>query len=179
MTYRTDPALIIALLMIPWLSLAQDHASSDQTNQANNPLTPKITVNVQDQWAPELYESDEDTNALLLRGLIPHRLGGPAQLFRFTLPVVTAPTPSGDTTGLGDLNLIDLFPFKAGGIEIAVGGRRLATHPNRLRVKLNAVVATGARFIRLIDGLKQARAFRCCFQRFRYHQSNWLPGVTD
>lgn len=121
MTHRAPRAITLALFVIPSLGIAQEYASSKQANEANNPLTPKITINIQDQWAPELYESDEDTNALLLRGLIPHRLGGPAQLFRFTLPIVTAPTPSGDTTGLGDLNIIDLFPFKAAGMEIAFG----------------------------------------------------------
>ena len=114
-------AIGVATLVVPALALAQEQASTQQTNEANNPLTPKITVNLQDQWAPELYDSDEDTNAFLVRGLLPHRLGGPPQLFRFTLPVVSAPTASGDTTGLGDLNLIDLFPFKSGGLEIAVG----------------------------------------------------------
>jgi hypothetical protein len=103
------------------IAIAQEGTEADQANEANNPLTPKITINFQDQWAPELYDSDDDTNALLLRGVIPHKLFGPGQLFRFTLPVVTAPTASGDTTGLGDLNLIDLFPFKAGNVEIGIG----------------------------------------------------------
>lgn len=107
-------------LLLSYTATAQ-HTSSEQANEANNPLTPKITVNFQDQWAPQLYDSAEDTNAFLFRGLIPHRLFGPGQLFRFTLPLVTAPTATGDTTGLGDLNLMDLFSFKAGGAEIGVG----------------------------------------------------------
>lgn len=91
------------------------------TNEANNPLTPKVTISFHDQWTAEIYGSDQNANAFLLRGVIPHELLGPGQLFRFTLPVVTAPAASGDTTGIGDLNLIDLFPWKAGGVEIAVG----------------------------------------------------------
>lgn len=120
MTFRSPTSLVL-LLLVSAHAYAQDHATTDQANEANNPLTPKITINFQDQWATELYESDDDTNAFLLRGLIPHRLGGPGQLFRFTLPVMTVPTATGDTTGLGDLNLIDLFPFKAGPIEIGIG----------------------------------------------------------
>jgi hypothetical protein len=111
----------VALALSATTAAAQQHASSDQANEANNPLTPKITVNFHDQWAPELYDSDEKTNALLFRGVIPHRLGGPGQLFRYTLPVVTVPTASGDTTGLGDLNVIDLFTFKAGHVEVGIG----------------------------------------------------------
>ena len=112
--------ILIALALVAPTVTAQQ-PETNQANDANNPLTPKITVNFHNQWAPELYDSDEDTNAFLLRGVIPHRLGGQGQLFRYTLPVVTAPTQTGDTTGLGDLNLIDLFPFKAGKVEVAIG----------------------------------------------------------
>ena len=91
-------------------------------NEANNPPTPKITINFHDQYAPKLYDSDEDTNALLLRGVIPHKLGGLPQIFRYTLPVATVPRATGgNTTGLGDLNIIDLFLFKEGHVEIGIG----------------------------------------------------------
>ncbi len=40
--------------------------SSDQsTNEANNPLTPKITVNFHDYWGAQLYGTKEGTNAFL------------------------------------------------------------------------------------------------------------------
>jgi hypothetical protein len=81
-------------------------------------------INFHDQWAPELYDVGEGSNAFLFRGVVPYKLGGIAQLFRYTLPVVTAPDATGDTvTGLGDLNLIELFPFvlKRARMEIAVG----------------------------------------------------------
>ncbi len=81
-----------------------------------------ITINFQDQAAPLLYGSDDGTNAFLFRGLIPHLLGGAPQLFRFTLPVETVPTGGGaNTTGLGDLNIFDLFPFRVKKMEVAVG----------------------------------------------------------
>jgi hypothetical protein len=41
--------------------------ASEQANEVNNPLTPKITLILQDQWTPELYGTDADTNAILLR----------------------------------------------------------------------------------------------------------------
>jgi len=103
-------------------AMAIAQPSTDQMNEANNPLTPKITVNIQDYWAPSLYGTDDDTNSFLLRGVIPHDIGGAPQVLRGTLPIVNAPTPaSGNTTGLGDLNLFDLFLFKAAGAELGVG----------------------------------------------------------
>ncbi len=91
------------------------------TNQANNPLTPKITINFQDQWGASLYGVDGGSNVFLFRGVIPNQLLGKTQLFRFTLPVSTVPDVSGNTTGLGDLNLIDVFPFKRGHAEFGLG----------------------------------------------------------
>ncbi len=112
------------LLLPPLLTALHGAAqpSSQQMNEANNPLTPKITVNLHDQWAPRLYGSDDWTNAFLLRGLVPHRLGGAPQVLRGTLPIATAPSPDGGTvTGLGDLTLFDLFLLKAGHVEIGIG----------------------------------------------------------
>lgn len=103
--------------------LAQPPSSGD-VNAANNPLTPKITVNFHDQAAPELYGLDQGSNAFLFRGVVPHKLGGVPQLFRYTLPVVTAPDgQGGSVSGLGDLNLIELFPLllKHARMELAVG----------------------------------------------------------
>jgi hypothetical protein len=54
-------------------------------------------INFHDQWAPELYDVGEGSNAFLFRGVVPYKLGGIAQLFRYTLPVVTAPDAMGDT----------------------------------------------------------------------------------
>jgi hypothetical protein len=75
-------------------------------------LTPEITVNFQDQAQPLLYDLDQGSNAFLLRGVVPYKLGGVHQLLRYTLPVVSAPNGNGGTTtGLGDLNLFDVFLF--------------------------------------------------------------------
>lgn len=96
--------------------------STDQVNAANNPLTPTITLNLQDQWAPRLYDTDDYTNSVLFRGVLPHALGGAPQMVRFTMPVVTAPTrPEGTVTSSGDLNLFNLFLFKHGNAQIGVG----------------------------------------------------------
>jgi hypothetical protein len=123
-TWRFAVAAAALVVLMVAAKEARAQASAEDVNAANNPLTPKITVNLQDQWAPELYDLDEASNAFLLRGIVPHRLGGAPQLFRYTLPSVTAPDGQGGTqTGLGDLNLIELFPFalKQARMEIAVG----------------------------------------------------------
>ncbi|MGE3784193.1 MAG: hypothetical protein AB7H71_15845, partial [Alphaproteobacteria bacterium] len=61
-------------------------------NDANNPLTPKITFNFHDYYDPSLFGlPDRDANQLLLRGLIPTELFGVPQLLRYTMPIATTP----------------------------------------------------------------------------------------
>jgi len=80
------------------------------TNEANNPLTAKITVNLQDYYTPSFYGPlNSDANSLLLRGLIPMNVGGLPQLLRFTLPYSVNPSPEGYADGLGDFTVFDLF----------------------------------------------------------------------
>lgn len=99
-------------------------AQGTDVNEANNPLTPKITINFQDYYVPSIYGlPDRDSNQFLFRGLIPWKLGDSGQLFRFTAPLATAPTfPSGETTGLGDVTLMNFTPFAGPGhMMLAVG----------------------------------------------------------
>jgi hypothetical protein len=122
-TLRLAVAFALAALCMCRTAGAQQPPAAD-VNAANNPLTPSITFNVHDQWSPDLYDVDPGSNALLLRGVIPHTLGGRGQLFRYTMPIVTAPDGLGGTvTGLGDLNIFDLFPFlvKKARMELAIG----------------------------------------------------------
>lgn len=77
------------------------------------------------QWAPELYDLDEVSNELLFRGLIPDSA---ARASSFATHCQWSPRPigrGGTKTGLGDLNIIDLFPFglKQARMEIAVGSQ--------------------------------------------------------
>jgi hypothetical protein len=120
---RNGPAALLAFLVLLAVPIAGIAQSTQEMNDANNPLTPTITANVQDQWAPQLYDTDNSTNALLLRGLLPHLLGGVPQILRATLPIATAPgtNGSGNTTGLGDLNLFDLALFKESSLVLGIG----------------------------------------------------------
>ena len=118
---RAGFTLAALLLAASWGRAALAQSESGQ-NDANNPLTPKITFNIHDYYVPKLTDvPDEDANQLLFRGLIPHKTFGRGQLLRFTLPLVTTPTASGHATAFGDLTLMDIIPFKSGKMELGVG----------------------------------------------------------
>lgn len=114
-------------LTVAWLSMAAwaQQPSADDMNAANNPLTPTIGANLQNQYVGRAYGMDDgDSNAALLRGTLPHKLFGMPQILRATLPLVTTPNIAADGgryNGVGDLNLFDLFLFKEGGVELGFG----------------------------------------------------------
>ncbi len=112
--YQIAINLLLTILMTCLFSsvAGAQKPSAEDVNKANNPLTPAITVNFQDQAQPVLYDLDGWSNAFLLRGVLPFKLEGVKQLLRYTLPVASGPDgKGGTTTGLGDLNLFDVFPF--------------------------------------------------------------------
>jgi hypothetical protein len=112
---------LCAAALLPGSAGAQ---SSADMNASNNPLTPSIGANLQDSYVGRYYGlGDSDSNAALLRGTLPHKLFGLPQILRATLPIVTTPNvaPDGRQTGLGDLNLFDLFLFKEGQVELGIG----------------------------------------------------------
>lgn len=100
------------------------HPAND-ANKSNNPLNPEPGLNVQDLFTPELYGSDESTNDLLLRGTLPIASGALVpvpQLLRLTVPISTRPRiDDGDVTGLGDINLFDVFLVRAEGTQLGIG----------------------------------------------------------
>lgn len=123
----TKPAIVTALALVFG---GIGPAAAADPNEANNPLTPKITINFQDYYTSSFYglPGKPDANSFLFRGLIPSKLGGVPQLFRFTLPINTVPTfsrtlspsPNGHDTGVGDLTLMDLFVVP-GKVEFGAG----------------------------------------------------------
>jgi hypothetical protein len=104
---------------------ATAQSSAADANKSNNPLNPAPGLNLQDYYAPDLIGSNAHTNDLLLRGTLPLPPMGfipVPQLLRVTVPVSTRPDPDGGyTTGLGDINLFDIFLTKAGSMEVGVG----------------------------------------------------------
>jgi hypothetical protein len=55
--------LAVLLISLPLPGAAQ---TSKEVNEANNPLTPKLTVNLQDQYISSYYNLDGDSNAILV-----------------------------------------------------------------------------------------------------------------
>lgn len=118
------PAFPLLLLLASASSVGAEEAH-DAVNEANNPLTPKITINFQDYYIPSFIDTpgEPEANQFLLRGLIPSDMFGLPQLLRFTLPIATSPDiPSGYVTGLGDLTLMDIFILpKHGDVTLGAG----------------------------------------------------------
>lgn len=106
---------------------AQEHQA---INDANNPLTPKITINFHNYYTNEIYGlPDRHANQFLLRGLVPANVPGLPQLIRFTLPIATEPeVPHGYVTGLGDTTLMDIFILPKHG-EITFGAGPILVIP--------------------------------------------------
>jgi hypothetical protein len=119
MTMKQVMFLAVLVLGLPLHEVAR---SSKEVNEANNPLTPKLTVDLQDQYISSYYGLESESNAILLRGVLPHKLFDWPQILRATVPIVTSPDqPVDSTTGLGDINLFDVLLFKARALELGVG----------------------------------------------------------
>ncbi|MBO9100957.1 MULTISPECIES: hypothetical protein [unclassified Rhizobium] len=115
-------AVATAILGSATAAAAQEH---QDVNDANNPLTPKITFNLQDYYVPSFIDvpGHPHANQFLLRGLVPSDMFGVPQLLRFTLPIATSPeVQHGYVTGLGDLTLMDIFILpKMGDVTFGAG----------------------------------------------------------
>ena len=126
---RTPRHFLIFLLgaltaMLSGEALAQ-HASADEANKSNNPLNPAPGLNFQDYYTPDIYGSNQYTNDFLVRGTLPLPPVGPVpvpQLIRVTAPISTRPDPGGGySTGLGDINVFDIFLLQTEGTQLGVG----------------------------------------------------------
>ncbi len=82
---------------------AQQQASEQEMAEANNPLASKYSLNLQNYFAPSLYDvPDQSTNTTWIRGVIP--IG--RTVTRASLPLNTRPSTSGESvSGLGDFNM--------------------------------------------------------------------------
>lgn len=110
----------LAILSIPFASQAA--TNTQDMNKSNNPLTPMLGINFQDYITSSIYGSDDTSNSFFLRGVLPHKTGGLPQIARVTLPYLSVPARSDQVTGLGDLNLFDIFLMKPkSGVEFGVG----------------------------------------------------------
>jgi hypothetical protein len=107
----------LVALLIP---LSSGAATDDAIEKATNPLHLSTSVALQDYYTPELYGSDHHTNDTLFRMTTPfaaNELVPVPQILRMTVPLATRPQPGGGyATGLGDINLFDIFLLKQDGI---------------------------------------------------------------
>jgi hypothetical protein len=115
-------AAAVLAAAVPGDAFGQGAAHSAVT-EANNPLTPKVTVNLQNYYTTDLFGlPDQTADQFLLRGLVPLKLFGQGQLLRATLPVAWAPAlPDGSASDLGDLTVMDLLLFPAGHMAFGAG----------------------------------------------------------
>ena len=115
-------SLLVAGLLAVAGPAAAEPADSDGVNDANNPLTQKSTILLQNYWQPILNgQPSRGADQLLVRGVLPHDALGVPQLFRATLPVAMTYGPDGATAGLGDATIFDLPMFFIDKVKIGVG----------------------------------------------------------
>ena len=120
---RLASSLLLTLALYPAADALADNAET--ANKSNNPLNLAPGVNLQDYYTPQVYDSNIHTNDALLRGALPvapNDVIGVPQLLRVTLPVSTRPDPHGGySSGIGDLNLFDIFLLKTEGVQLGIG----------------------------------------------------------
>ncbi|WP_213938799.1 hypothetical protein [Pseudomonas sp. dw_612] len=116
-------ACLLAALTTSAFCAQADNA--EEANKSNNPLNLAPGANLQDYYTPRLFDTNVHTNDALLRGTLPVAANdfiGVPQLLRATLPISTRPDPhNGYSTGIGDLNLFDIFLIKTEGVQLGIG----------------------------------------------------------
>jgi len=157
--------LILLFILFSFCRYAFCQSEADDANKSNNPLNLAASFNIQDYFTPSLYGVSAHTNDFLLRPTIPLGANGIVpvpEIFRLTVPISTRPDPAGGyNTGLGDLNLFDIFLLSQSDIQIGVGP--LVTAPTATDPTLGtgkwqaglAAVAISATPARLLGGLIQ------------------------
>jgi hypothetical protein len=96
--------------------------SVEDMNVSNDPLTRLPSIDLLDNYASDLFDSDDHANDVLFRGTLPIGLDSLPQLLRLSVPISTRPNGNDNTTGLGDMNIADLFVFgDPSSIEVGIG----------------------------------------------------------
>lgn len=158
---RFCAGVILALVA----SMAFAQSAAEEANKSNNPLNLAASFNIQNYYTPSVFGASAHTNDFLLRPTIPigpNSLIGVPQIFRATVPISTRPDSTGGyNTGLGDINLFDIFLLSQDGVQIGIGP--LVTMPTATDPSLGtgkwqaglAAVAVSATKARLLGALVQ------------------------
>jgi hypothetical protein len=122
---RFNTALALLVLTASTVADAADDATtSDETqasfdaerkdtNSANDPTEPRLTLEYWNYYAPSLNNLNGGAENGEGRILIPYTISGVQQLFHIDPPVVTNPTAkTGPRTGLGDAQIYNLTLIK-------------------------------------------------------------------
>lgn len=122
MLSRLTTALLACLTLLP-VSLRA--SAEDAVDKANNPLHLASSFAVQDYYTPEIDGTNQHTNDMLFRATIPiasNDLIPVPQIMRLTVPMATRPQSGGGyDSGIGDINLFDIFLLKQDGIKLGAG----------------------------------------------------------
>jgi hypothetical protein len=104
-------------------------ASSNVTNESNNPITPKRQIILQNFFMPSPHGDDgRPADLELLRFYLPVKVFGIENILRLYQPIETAPLlPDGRDGGLGDTTLYDLALHRIS--RFTLGGGPLLVFP--------------------------------------------------
>ncbi|HAJ91619.1 MAG TPA: hypothetical protein DCO71_03200 [Gammaproteobacteria bacterium] len=100
----------LATIPVPALAANPDSDGQSLGQAANDPTASLMAIQIQDSYNGNFHQlKDEEANTVILRPVIPFKLGGVKNIARATIPYITD-SPTGKT-GLGDSVLFDLIVF--------------------------------------------------------------------
>lgn len=121
-TMKSLALALAALLFSGCQAIAQSGADSVQ-NSANNPLTPKSAIQLQDYVQPFLAgRPGHGANQGIVRTVVPYDIFGVDQLARASLPVISNVwAPEGALNGIGDLTVFNMAVFHLDFAKVGIG----------------------------------------------------------
>jgi hypothetical protein len=117
------PALCLLAVLLAAAPAAAESSADSIQNSANNPLTPKAAIQLQDYVQPFLLgRPGHGANQGIVRAVLPFDIYGIDQLSRASLPVIAnAWGPDGAVNGIGDLTVFDMSVFHFGAVKLGAG----------------------------------------------------------
>ncbi len=133
--FRLSNRLLIGLFVLclclgaPALTRAQDNSGGSNEPDANNPIAKTTMLQIENFLSPDVKgitdgdAPDNRANTLNLYGIFPITLGEANFINRITVPVVSAPDPTGGSElGLGDTTLLTAYLFDTpSGVSAGIG----------------------------------------------------------
>ncbi len=116
-------ALAVAAVVLAGSQAIALSGADGVQNSANNPLTPKRAIQLQDYVQPFLAgRPGNGANQGIVRAVVPSDIFGVNQLARASLPVISNVWgPDGTVNGIGDLTVFDMAVFHLEFAKIGIG----------------------------------------------------------